>query len=241
VAKAKNFLYRKMEIKLSDPEKSQGGFLVKVTQKAPFVTQWEDGKWSNQEDLTKTIKDLQNQVLQMLYEKRSSWFSSPPTKSILTKLMTGWDLTSLAKPPDAKKDLTGSQSLSAVHISAQGIHPRFVASVWNEAPKISMPWSVTDEDELEEVDDSREINIDVDTSPVHLNNHEDRDYLDRKFAAKERVKEARLKAHVAKKMAQRELRFFYENFNLEDNESTFSDYDLTDDETEGGESEIEDS
>jgi hypothetical protein len=43
-------------------------------------------------------------------------------------------------------------------------------------------------------------------------------------------------------MAQRELRFFYENFNLEDNESTFSDYDLTDDdETEGGESEIEDS
>jgi hypothetical protein len=105
-----------------------------------------------------------------------------------------------------------------------------------------MPWSVSGEDELEEMDDSREINIDVDTSPVHLTNHEDRDYLDRKFAAKERVKEARLKAHVAKKMAQRELRFFYENFNLEDNESTFSDYDLTDDdETEGGESEIEDS
>jgi hypothetical protein len=231
-----------MEIKLSDPEKSQGGFLVRVTQKAPFVTQWEDGKWSNQEDLTKTIKDLQSQVLQMLYEKRSSWFSSPPTKSVLAKLMTGWDLTNLAKSPDTKKNLTGSQSLSAVHISATGIVPRFVASVWNEAPKISMPWSVSGEDELEEMDDSREINIDVDTSPVHLTNHEDRDYLDRKFAAKERVKEARLKAHVAKKMAQRELRFFYENFNLEDNESTFSDYDLTDDdETEGGESEIEDS
>jgi len=231
-----------MEIKLSDPEKSQGGFLVRVTQKAPFVTQWEDGKWSNQEDLTKTIKDLQSQVLQMLYEKRSSWFSSPPTKSVLAKLMTGWDLTNLAKSPDTKKNLTGSQSLSAVHISATGIVPRFVASVWNEAPKISMPWSVSGEDELEEMDDSREINIDMDTSPVHLTNHEDRDYLDRKFAAKERVKEARLKAHVAKKMAQRELRFFYENFNLEDNESTFSDYDLTDDdETEGGESEIEDS
>ena len=139
-----------MEIKLSDPEKSQGGFLVKVSQKTPFVTQWEEGKWVNQENLTKTLKELQSLVLQLLYEKRSSWFSSPPTKTVLTKLMNGWDLNGLSKPPDAKKDVTGSQSLSAVLISAQGIHPRFVASVWNEAPKISMPWTVSDEDELEE-------------------------------------------------------------------------------------------
>ena len=70
MAKAKNFLYRKMEIKLSDPEKSQGGFLVKVSQKTPFVTQWEEGKWVNQENPTKTLKELQSLVLQLLYEKR---------------------------------------------------------------------------------------------------------------------------------------------------------------------------
>jgi len=238
----KIFFVAKMEIKLNDPEKSEGGFLVKVSQNIPFMTHWHSGKWSNEESLNKIILALENEVIRLLMEKRSSWFSSPPTKTQLTKLMNGWNLTNLAKPPDAKKDVEGSQSLVSIHISPKGILPRFVSSLWKEEEKISMSWVTTEDDELEEVDDSREINIDVDTAPVRLNNHEDRDYLDRKFAAKERVKEARLKAQVAKKMAQRELRFFYENFNLEDNESTFSDYDLTDDErSDDEESEQEES
>jgi hypothetical protein len=115
--------------------------------------------------------------------------------------------------------------------------------VWqlDEVSKISMPWAQGsgEDDELEEIDDSREINIDMDSAPVKLNHHEDRDYLDRKFAAKERVKEARLKAQVAKKMAQREINFFYENFALDDDESTFSDYDLTDNEEDEYEDEEE--
>jgi hypothetical protein len=115
--------------------------------------------------------------------------------------------------------------------------------VWqvDEVSKISMPWAQGsgEDDELEEIDDSREINIDMDSAPVKLNHHEDRNYLDRKFAAKERVKEARLKAQVAKKMAQREINFFYENFALDDDESTFSDYDLTDNEEDEYEDEEE--
>jgi hypothetical protein len=69
---------------------------------------------------------------------------------------------------------------------------------------------------------------------------ETRDYLDRKFAAKERVKESRLKAQVAKRMALREMRYFFERFSIEDDESTFSDYDLTDDDITDGEEDDDD-
>jgi hypothetical protein len=145
-------------------------------------------------------------------------------------------------PSDASKNYSGSQTLTAVQISAEGILPRWTSSVWqvDEVSKISMPWTQgSEDDELEEIDDSREINIDVDSAPVKLNHHEDRNYLDRKFAAKERVKESRLKAQVAKKMAFREINFFFENFTLDDDESTFSDYDLTDNEDDEYEEEEE--
>jgi len=232
-----------MEFKLSEPEKSSSGFQIRVNQKPALVTKWEGGKWRNDEELLSVIMEARRQVTELLYEKRSSWFSSTPTKSQLTKLMKGWETGRLAVPPDSSKNYTGSQTLSAVHISGEGIVPQWLASTWkvDEVSKISMPWTQGsgEDDELEEIDDSREINIDVDSAPVKLNHHEDRDYLDRKFAAKERVKEARLKAQVAKKMAQRELNFFYENFALEDDESTFSDYDLTDNEDEEYEEEEE--
>ena len=156
--------------------------------------------------------------------------------------MKGWDTKNLAMPSDVSKNYSGSQTLTAVQITGDGIFPRWTSSVWqvDEISKISMPWTQgSDDDELEEIDDSREINIDVDSAPVKLNHHEDRDYLDRKFAAKERVKESRLKAQVAKKMAHRELNFFFEHFTLDDDESTFSDYDLTDNEDDEYEEEEE--
>lgn len=232
-----------MEFKLSEPEKSSSGFLIRVSQKPALVTKWESGKWRNDEELLAVILEARRQIMEMLYEKRNSWFSSAPTKTQLTKLMKGWETKALAQVPDASKNYTGSQTLSAIQITGDGIFPRWLASVWqvDEVSKISMPWAQSsgEDDELEEIDDSREINIDVDSAPVKLNHHEDRDYLDRKFAAKERVKEARLKAQVAKKMAQREINFFYENFALDDDESTFSDYDLTDNEEDEYEDEEE--
>ena len=232
-----------MEFKLSEPEKSASGFLVKISHKQALVTKWEGGKWKNDEELLAIIMEARRQITELLYEKRNSWFSSTPTKTQLTKLMKGWDTKSLAAVPDVSKAYTGNQALVALIITAECIMPRWVCSVWQpeEVSKISMPWAQgSADDELEEIDDSREINIDVDSAPVKLNHHEDRNYLDRKFAAKERVKEARLKAQVAKRMAQRELHFFFENFTLDDNESTFSDYDLTDNEYDEEEEEEED-
>ena len=230
-----------MELRLSEPEKTASGFLIRVSQKPALLTKWEGGKWKNDEELLAVVMETRRQLIDMLYEKRSSWFSSAPTKSMLTKLMKGWDTKNLAMPSDTSKNYSGSQTLTAVQISGEGIFPRWTSSVWqvDEVSKISMPWTQGSDDELEEIDDSREINIDVDSAPVKLNHHEDRNYLDRKFAAKERVKEARLKAQVAKKMAFREINFFFENFTLDDDESTFSDYDLTDNEDDEYEEEEE--
>jgi hypothetical protein len=230
-----------MELRLSEPEKTASGFLIRISQKPALLTKWEGGKWKNDEELLAVIMETRRQLIDMLFEKRTTWFSSAPTKSMLTKLMKGWDTKNLAMPSDTSKNYSGSQTLTAVQISGEGIFPRWTSSVWqiDEVSKISMPWTQGSDDELEEIDDSREINIDVDSAPVKLNHHEDRNYLDRKFAAKERVKEARLKAQVAKKMAFREINFFFENFTLDDDESTFSDYDLTDNEDDEYEEEEE--
>ena len=230
-----------MELRLSEPEKTASGFLIRISQKPALLTKWEGGKWKNDEELLAVIMETRRQLIDMLFEKRTTWFSSAPTKSMLTKLMKGWDTKNLAMPSDTSKNYSGSQTLTAVQISGEGIFPRWTSSVWqiDEVSKISMPWTHGSDDELEEIDDSREINIDVDSAPVKLNHHEDRNYLDRKFAAKERVKEARLKAQVAKKMAFREINFFFENFTLDDDESTFSDYDLTDNEDDEYEEEEE--
>jgi hypothetical protein len=222
-----------MEVKLNDPEKSAQGFVIKASMKPSFQTKWDNNNWKNEEELVAILLEVQKQVLATLFEKRTTWFATPPSKSQLQKLCNGWDIKNLATPPDVKKSFTGSQLLGSILISQNGISPRWISTVWEEVAKISMPWMSAEEgDELLEVDDSREINIDVEGGPVTLKPHEDRNYRDRKFAAKERVKEARLKAQVAKRQAQRELRFFFDNFTLDDNESSFSDYDLTDNESE---------
>lgn len=67
-----------------------------------------------------------------------------------------------------------------------------------------------------------------------------REWEARKFLAKERVREARLKAQIATRLARKEEARFYHQFgDLDDGESHFSDYDLTDDESEGSESSSE--
>jgi hypothetical protein len=56
-----------------------------------------------------------------------------------------------------------------------------------------------------------------------------------KFLAKERVREARLTAQIADRLAAKEESRFYTKFgDLDEEESHFSEYDLTEDEAEEG-------
>jgi hypothetical protein len=67
-------------------------------------------------------------------------------------------------------------------------------------------------------------------APTRLRN---REWEAQKFMAKERVREFRLKAQIAERMAAREEARFYEKFgDLDDTESHFSEYDLTDEESD---------
>jgi hypothetical protein len=81
-------------------------------------------------------------------------------------------------------------------------------------------------------EDTREINLD-DIAPAPPDGEtfriRSREWETRKFLAKERVREARLKAQIATRLADREETRFYNQFGeLDDNESRFSDYDLSD-------------
>jgi hypothetical protein len=65
-----------------------------------------------------------------------------------------------------------------------------------------------------------------------------RDWEAKRFMVKDRVRESRLKARIAEHMAAKEEERFRKMFgDLDDNESQFSDYDLS---SEGGEGEDED-
>lgn len=83
----------------------------------------------------------------------------------------------------------------------------------------------TREIQLEEIEDAPPAQGPI--APTRLRN---REWEARKFLAKERVREARLKAQIADRMARKEESRYYAAFgDLEDGESHFSDYDLTDD------------
>lgn len=82
--------------------------------------------------------------------------------------------------------------------------------------------------------DTREIQIDeiADAPAAGPTRIRNREWEARKFLAKERVREARLKAQIAIHLARKEeSRFFSQYGDLEDGESHFSDYDLTDNES----------
>lgn len=84
--------------------------------------------------------------------------------------------------------------------------------------------SETREIEIEEVDE-------VPPASGGMTHIRSREWEARKFLAKERVREARLKAQIAVRLARKEESRYYSQFgDLDDGESHFSDYDLTDDE-----------
>jgi len=80
--------------------------------------------------------------------------------------------------------------------------------------------------QLEEVGESPEL-----TAPTRIRS---REWEAKRFMAKERVREARLKAQIAVRMAETEESRFFRMFgDLDDAESNFSDYDLSPSSSEG--------
>ena len=121
-------------------------------------------------------------------------------------------------------------------MSATAIAPNWRLASFVPQPEndtISLFGSDSDEDE-------REIKLDdialasPAAPPTRMRN---RELEARKFLAKGRVRESRLKAQIADRLAAREETRFYAQFGeLDETESSFSDYDLTEAEDESSDS-----
>jgi hypothetical protein len=196
-----------------------------------------------------TWADLQRKQLLGELLSHGNWFSRPPRHDVIDPLFAPWIGKNMkgklqffcTMPP-----LTGPGSatlvLQSLTMSATAIKP--VWSVENFKPdpeddKISL---FGDDGEGE----TREIQIDdiepaspAAQAPTQIRN---REWEAKKFLAKERVREARLKSQVAEHIARREESRFYSVYgDLEDDESNFSEYDLSENESEAAVSDSENS
>jgi len=232
-------------MKLTTPTKTTEGFKIGFSTKALTPELQYDGtKWVITTEWMTAVSAIRTKVLALLFESRNSLFKNSPTMKTLENLMKPWVIVDSAGnytvqyelPLPSTKEGSGILDLSGIFIKRDGIMPIWrVESYTENTPVVDFDWGEeAPENELREVTliDSE---VTSDNSKV-INLNTDDEYNARKFAAKERVKEARLKAILARRAAEVETNRYYNEFNFGENESTFSEYDISDmDDSEGGE------
>ena len=155
-----------------------------------------------------------------------NWFSKPPRRELLETMCSPWFGITLegsrqifSLPPP----MTGSAiwELTGLTMTAKLIAPRWkVTAIEHE----TIPFFETEDDE-------REISLEeIESAPPAVPTMiRNRDWETKKFMSKERVRESRLKAQLALRMAEAEEARHYKRYgDFEDDESHFSEYDLTD-------------
>jgi hypothetical protein len=234
-------------MKLTTPTKTTEGFKIGFSTKALAPELQYDGtKWILTTEWMTAISAIRTKVLALLFESRNTLFKNSPTMKTLENLMKPWVtvdssgnyIAQYELPLPSTKEGAGILDLSGIFIKRDGIMPIWrVDSYTENTPVVDFDWGneETPENDLREVT-LIESEVPSDNSNViHLNT--DEEYNARKFAAKERVKEARLKAILARRAAEVETNRYYNEFNFGENESTFSEYDISDmDDSEGEES-----
>lgn len=247
-----------MTARLQPPKKSTAGYYLALT--APVAApelRWAAGAWMvPQDDSWRTWADERRKELLGEMLGHGNWFSRPPRHDILDPLFTPWisrkmdgSLVFACRTPDLPGDAESS-GRAIWQLDGLLMSPTAISPVWSLTDVI--PDETLDQislfgdgDTVDETpvatDETREIHIeeipDAPGPPLVLRS---REWETRKFLAKERVREARLKAQIAAHMAIKEEQRYYNLFgDLEDEESRFSDYDLSDAEGEGPASEEE--
>jgi hypothetical protein len=227
-------------MRLLSPEKTADGFRIffqEACQTPDLNYSAENQKWLlNSEWMTETDK-IRSNVVQKLYENRTSYFKTSPTLNTLETLFTPWVVVdengelvfkSDLPLPETNKDGKGIIELAGINIKKTGISPIWqVKEIVEITPVVDFDWS-----ENKDSEDLREITLLE--SEITTENSDtiklttDEEYTARKFAAKERVKEARLKAILSRRAAEVETDRYYAEFAITDNESSFSEYDISD-------------
>jgi len=197
-----------------------------------------DGAWTLTDDWARWATEQRNQLMGELLS-HGNWFSRPPRRDVLEPLFRPWILDS------GTDSLSGSGEwlLTGLEMSATAILPVWKVENFQEQETICLIEAESEADSKSEdgsVAETREIQLDdIELSspaapPTRIRS---REWEGRKFLAKERVRESRLKAQIADRIAAKEESRFYSQFgDLDDNESHFSEYDLTENEEEASNS-----
>ena len=175
-----------------------------------------------------------------------NWFSRPPRHDVIDPLFTPWigknvsgELRwGIALP--ASLPGTAVLTLRGLTMSATAIKPIWTVDDFDPEPEDDKISLFGDDDYEKDEKETREILIeDIESAapapPTHIRN---RDWEAKKMFAKERVREARLKAQMSEHIARKEEARFYSLYgDLEDGESNFSEYDLSENGSVDSESE----
>jgi len=217
----------------------------KLTFSSPFETPdllYDGVNWQLTTEWIRATDSLRARIISILYNSRTSLFKNSPSQKTLENLLLPWVIINNTGEmlfncklplPESTKEGTGKIVVNGITIRQTGITPNWLIAEyveitpvvefdWNEVPASSLPETEFREITLIE----SEVPSEDTTDTLRLNT--DEEYNTRKFAAKERVKEARLKAILARRAAEVETNRYYSDFSIADNESTFSEYDISD-------------
>jgi hypothetical protein len=194
-------------------------------------------KWECSPEMSSWLSQQRTTIIGELIS-HGNWFSRPPRREMIEAMFSPWCASDAIQfvcptpilPEDSNGCVSAKWSLDGVIMSANSFSP-----VWSIHEIQGQPDTITllddAERDVENDGDSREIQFheietDKQTAPTKLKS---REWEARKFLGKERVREARLKAQIAKRIAKKEESRYYEQFGVpDDNESRISDFDLTD-------------
>jgi hypothetical protein len=204
-------------------------------------------KWLLTHDWAKKLDSSRETVITLLYNSRANLFKNSPSQKTLENLLCPWvvmsedgNISCDLPLPNSTKDGKGNIVISGLIIKQSGITPTWKISSYTEnTPVVDFDWNDTSsvvENELREIT-LIESELPYEDTADTLKLNTDDEYNARKFAAKERVKEARLKAILARRAAEVETTRYYMDFTSGDNESTFSEYDISDFDEEESEKE----
>lgn len=244
---------------LSPPKRTAAGFYLET--KPPMISpdvKYSAGSWETPSAGWTQWSQLSRSTLLEDLVAHPTWFSRPPRIDVLEPIFSPWVVKNTTSgnpsffcktpvaPGSAESTGTATWQLDGLLLSSSSITPVWRIATFKEdepaGDTISLFGDGDTVDEGEELAigspeaETREIRIEdiadatPDAGPTHIRS---REWEARKFLAKERVREARLKAQIADRLARKEESRFYAQYgDLEDGESHFSDYDLTDDESE---------
>jgi hypothetical protein len=225
-------------MKLQTLERMETGFKIHLAD-CPETTPIEhDGtNWLINTEWVSASDTIRTTLISVLFESRAKLFKTSPTLKTLENLLSPWVVVDECgnfkiqcelPSPNVSKPGKGTLELTAVLIKRDGIQPVWAVKSYSEnTPVVDFDWEdASPENEIREVTlIESEVPLEAGVETLHLNT--DEEYNARKFAAKERVREARLKAILSRRAAEVETQRYYDEFNLIDNESTFSEYDIS--------------